>query len=203
MKSVPQICIYYCGNNFTCEAHEESKRSYFTLPVDKACTTFSIIIIHLKDLQWVSKKNTVHYNTVNYYKAKANSSYKFYDLELVKAPFKRYRTPSETLKNKQEKKGHWNIEEKKLSAEGKIPDDTIIVLYNAEYVDNLEGNNSFELPTIIIKNDILTLAGSEKKLHDDAIELLLESIDHNPLHSHVQIHTRQDKQKIIIAMTDV
>jgi len=58
------------------------------------------------------------------------------------------------------------------------------------------------LPTIVIKNDVLAIAGSETQLQDNAIGLLLSSLDYNPLHPIFKTHMRQEQQKIIVALSD-
>ena len=125
-------------------------------------------------------------------------------MQLVRAPKKKYLIPSMQKENqKKEKKqtDRWIITKKTLPKNRRIPDDAIIVLLNAEYVEKLQADNGFEFPKIIIKKDILKITGSEKALQDKAIELLLTSIDYNPLHVTSKTHTKQDQQNIIIAMS--
>ncbi len=196
VKTVPQICVRYCGDRFTCETDREGKRACFTLPVDKNCTHFSLLITQSFDYE-IAKDNTVQYFTVD-----PECKYKFYNMELVRAPKKRYRTSGESKKTVQ-KKDHWIIKEEQLKKDGRLPDDTIIVMLNAEYVDEVTGKNGFELPSIAIKRNVIEIAGSEKKLHENATQLILASLDYNLLHSHCKVHTRQDKQKVIIAMANM
>ena len=192
VKTIPQICVYQGGEKFTCEIDQEGKRTCFTLPIDKTSTNFFLLIA--EGLEYESEENTVQYLKVD-----SKTPYKFYRMELVRAPKKRYRTPSEKNK-KQEEKDRWIIAETKLEESGRIPDDAIIVLLNANYVKEVKGDNGFELPSIIIREDVLSVAGSETELHDQSIELLLSSIDYNPLHSSFKVHTKQDQQKILVAM---
>lgn len=192
VKKVPQVCIYQGGERFTAEIDKEGKRACFILPVDKACTHFSLLIT--EGLQFESEENTIQYLKVD-----TKKPYKFYNMELVKAPRKRYRVPIEKQEKKKEK-DRWIVTQDELGQDGRIPDDTIIVLLNADYVHEVRGDESFELPTIFIKKNVLNIAGSEKKLHDKSIELLLSSLDYNPLHANSKTHTRQDREKIIVAM---
>ncbi|MFC1845592.1 hypothetical protein ACFLX2_00515 [Candidatus Dependentiae bacterium] len=194
VKDVPQVCIYHEGERFACEIDKEGKRVCFTIPVDRGCTTFHLLVT--SNLQCESSEE----NTVQYLKTDSEQPYKFYKMKLVRALRKRYCVPSE--KNKKPIEDRWEVSQKELGKEGRIPDEAIIVLLNAEYVDNLKADKGFELPTIVIKNNVLEIAGSESKLHDNAIKLLLSSLDYNPLHSTNQVHTKQEKQKIIIAMSD-
>jgi len=194
VNDIPQVCMYQGGERFTCEVDQEGNRACYTLPVEKTCTSFSLVIT--SSLQYESEKNTVQYLKVN-----PNHPYKFYRMELMKAPRRRYRVPSE--KNLPEPKDQWIVAQEELEENGRIPDDAIIVLLNADYVETIRADEGFELPTIVIKDDILAIAGSEKKLHDDAIELLLSSLDYNPLHASAKAYTKLDKQKILVAMTEI
>ena len=65
----------------------------------------------------------------------------------------------------------------------------------------MRGGNELELPKIYIKEDVLTLAGSDSQLHDQAIQALLSSVDYNALHSSIKQKVRQDLalKTIIIA----
>ena len=191
VKTVPQVCIYYGGERFPCEVDQESNRACFMLPVDKACTTFFFLITEA--LSFESEDNTVQY-------LKADQPYKFYQMELVRVPKKRYRLPLKKEKPKKEIKDRWMIVKRDLKLDGRIPDDAIIVLLDENYVENVREDKAFELPTIVIKDNVLEIAGSEEKLQDKAVELLLSSLDYGPLHVNAKIHTKQEQQKIIVAM---
>lgn len=193
VKKIPQICLYQGGERFTSETDKDGKRACFTLPVDKSCTTFALLITD--GLQYKSEKNTIQYLKIN-----TKQPYKFYAMELIKAPRKQYRVPSE--QKKPVTPDHWVITKEELGSDGRIPDDTIIVLLNSEYVDEVRAEKGFELPTIVIKNDVLAIAGSETQLQDNAIGLLLSSLDLNPLHPIFKTHMRQEQQKIIVALSD-
>ena len=190
VEKVPQICVYQSGERFTCEIDHEGKRACFILPADKLCTTFHLVITD--GLSFEAQDNTVQCLKIN-----PKHSYKFYEMELIKA------TQKQTSPDKKKQNtDHWIVTEHKL-VDGKIPDEAIIVLLNANYIQHLRADRGFELPAIVVKKNVLSIAGSEKKLQDKAIELLLTSLDYNPLHETIKAHTKQDKQKVIIAMTNM
>ena len=83
--------------------------------------------------------------------------------------------------------------------QGKIPDDTIIVCYDPEYVDKLEGGTNIDLPRIIIKDNILELVGSEDKLHELSTTLLLSSLDSDSMHSKIEHEVKQNNQTMLVA----
>lgn len=195
VKNIPEICIYQSGERFNCELDREGKRACFTLPIDKACSIFYFVIA--RNLEYESEENTVQYLKVS-----KECSYKFYEMELVKAPRKRYRVFSEVkTENQEENEDRWIISEKELPSDRRIPDDAIIVLLNAEYVDDLKGENVFEFPTIIVRSDIINIAGSESEFQNRANELILSTIDYNSIHENPKIHTKKDKQRILVAMS--
>jgi len=196
IKVIPQICVYQSGERFSCELDKAGKRVCFTLPVDKLCTNFSLLIT--EKFQYESEQNTIQYLKVD-----TTQAYKFYALELVRAPRKRYRLPSEKNKIEKKIKDRWIVSKKELETNGRIPDDAIIVLLDSEFVDTLKADNTFEFPTIVIRSDVLAIAGSETKLQDKAIELLLSSMDYSPLHSNFKFDTKQDKQNIIVAIASI
>ncbi len=78
----------------------------------------------------------------------------------------------------------WTIDPMALK-ENKIPDDALIVCYTPQYVERMEGGSSIQLPKIIIKDNVLELAGSESNLIDSSITLLLSSLDTDAIHANV------------------
>jgi len=214
VKKIPQICIYQGGERFTCEIDNEGHRACFILPIDKACDTFYLVITEALAFETEG-------NTVQYLKVMPECQYKFYEMKLVRTPKKKYKVPSERVpvsarrsspgerrratsgageKDEPAKKDKWIVVVKELPENKQIPDDAIIVLLDAQYVDDVKPENNFEFPKIVIKDDVLEIAGSESALQDKAIELLLSSIDYNPLHVTSKKHTKQDQQKILVAM---
>ena len=91
-------------------------------------------------------------------------------------------------------------EEKNIPANGRIPDDSIVVCYKPEYVQSLKGGNAFELPRIIIKKDIVKLAGSEEKLSDISVTLAAASIDMNAIHANIVSEVTQENRRTLITL---
>jgi hypothetical protein len=181
LKKVPEICIYHGGERFIGEVDTTGRRACFNLPIEKSCTHFNLLVI--EELQFESEKNTIQYLKID-----TKQPYKYYTMELVRASRKRY-VPSDR-KNQESEPDRWIIRSGKVSPDGRIPDETIIVLLNANYVERVEGSNGFELPTIFIKENIVEIAGSEQRLHDKSVEMILSSLDYNPIHVNTKIATR-------------
>ncbi len=105
-------------------------------------------------------------------------------------PYKCYKishTQNPSLRFGSQKPLLWNIESAKLSKKSNggliIPDNTIIVLANPNYIEKLETdtwkslNNTYRLPKIVIKEGI-----SEFASNDMADKALLASLDMNAFH---------------------
>ena len=86
--------------------------------------------------------------------------------------------------------------------DGRIPDETIIIRYNPDYVQALEGGNNIEFPKIIIKPDILKLVGSEAKLHELSNSWFLAALNTDTIHETAPVRIRVTPQsKTVLAMT--
>lgn len=194
IKKVPELCIYYGGQRFIGEIDTTGRRACFNLPIDKSCTYFSLLIT--EELQFESEKNTIQYLKID-----AKQPYKFYTMQLIRASRKRY--TASAIKNQPLEQDQWIIQSNSVSKDGRIPDETIIVLLNANYVDKVEGTQGFELPTIFIKENIVEIAGSEEQLHNKSVEMILSSLDYNPIHTNTKVATRQEGEHIIIASAQV
>lgn len=203
IQKVPGIRIYCSGHKITCETNDETKQLLFSIPeINDSKKNFLLIT---EALQF-----EVEENTVKYIKTAHKTPYKLYSLELRKLVLH----TGEEIVNENERDGarlhmaepettySWLVEEAQLdSTTGKVPDNTIIVCYTPDYIDHLEGGTSIELPRIIIKENLLEIAGSEQNLHDSATRLLLSVIDYDTLHKKIELEVKNDHQhnKTIIA----
>lgn len=171
------IRIWCGGKKIKSETDPEGKKVTFSLTTNKYQNYFYLLITEHPGSQ------TAEDNTIQYLKSHPQHAYKFYSLELLAD-------------------GTWRIRELKISLEtGRIPDDTIIVYYNPEYIEKVQGGNHIELPKIFLKNDIIALAGSQDRLRDESIELLLSSLDFDTLHDTIKQTVKQDiSLKTIVAL---
>lgn len=171
------IRIWCGGKKIKSETDTEGKKVTFSLTTNKYQNYFYMLITEHPGSQMAED------NTIQYLKSHPHHAYKFYSLELLAD-------------------ATWRIKELKTSLEtGRIPDDTIIVYYNPDYIEKVNGGNQIELPKIFLKNDIIALAGSEDRLHDQSIELLLSSLDFDTLHDTIKQTVKQDiSLKTIVAL---
>jgi len=183
VKTIPQISLYQRGIKIQTETDDSGKKIQFTISEEKRNKEIHILIT-----QYVQPK--VEDGIVRYLKISRKQAYKLYKLTFV-----------ETGKNGNSYR--WNIREKQLDAKRIIPDDTLIVIFNPQYIEKVDEGSNFELPKVWIKQNILELAGSEEKLHDEVNELLMASLDLNILHTKPTSEIKSDhSKKLIIAMSN-
>jgi len=191
IKTIPQIALYRGGTKINTENDNANKNIQFTISDDKSCKTLFILITqevipHIKN------------HTVQYLKTSPNQSCKFYQMTIVE-----YEDRSRHIET-DKKRCKWEICETKLSNNEKIPDNTLIIIFNPECVEKIEGGNELELPKIVIKQNILDIVGgSEEKLHDQEVELLMSCLDLNLIHTKSTPKVEQNLQKkLIVAMSN-
>lgn len=197
IKKLPNISIYRRGLKIKTEEEASNHKIQFTISEDKSSKRFYLIIS--KEITPKVDDNTVKYLTVD--TSNNHKNYKFYELalftnqELVVNP----KTKQEEIKEN----SFWSVQRMKLGKEGVIPDDTLMIIFNPDYVDKIEGGNSLELPSIVLIKNLIKKAGSEKKFTDETNELVLSScFDLNIIHSNetcTEFRPEKNK-KVVIAM---
>ncbi len=128
-------------------------------------------------------------NTVNYLKINPAEPYKFYAIELVLIP--EQKDDSSEAKSNSTMVYKWLIKEIELPQNGRLPDDTIIVCYEPQFVERLDGGSSFEFPKIILKSDLLSAVGSEEKLHQESAKMLISALDLDAIHANIRQEVKQ------------
>lgn len=200
LQHVPSLRIYYAGHRIKTEAHEEAKQISFAVPRGPAQNKFFLLItqdVDFSPIKNVSRELT--HNTIEYFKVAHNHPYKLYELELVEDtptaenasdPAKKTSSPSQ----------RWVINEHFLVHDNlRMPDMTIIMRYNPDFIELLRPGNAFELPTIVIRHDLLSLVGSEQQLHTLSNELIISSIDLDTVHTVLAESIKTDQQRTLIA----
>jgi hypothetical protein len=76
---------------------------------------------------------------------------------------------------------------------------TVIVLYKPDFVETLKGGRAFELPTIALRPDLISVVGSENKLHAFSNELLISAIDLDTVHTALAQTIKVDNHRTLIA----
>ena len=158
LNATPHIRVYSGGNKLPCAVKDNVVS--FEFEENKYRSHFYILITPTFSLRMIAD-NVVDYACLN-----PNQPYKFFEVTLLKA------------------ERRWQIRELMLSKEtGKIPDEAIIVCYDPEYIHKIDGGEILKLPTIYIKDNVLDLAGSEEKLHEQSIQYVLASLRLDPFHA--------------------
>ena len=188
---VPNIRVYYAGHKVNCQKDDNAKKLTFTIPEHKERAFFYLLIS--PDIEFCS-----HENTVPFLKLKRNILYKFYALQRVP----REATQKKKIELAATIEYTWVIHELNLDlADGRIPDDTIIVLYSPQYIQSIEGGNAVEFPKISIKHDILKLTGSEELLHEFSNRWFLSALNIDTIHDSIKAESIiKPYAKTIIAM---
>ncbi len=193
LSNVPMIRVYTCGKKIPyqlCETDNDSKQFTFCIPQITYEDSFFLLITNKVYFEPVHNKELGNlHSTIKYLKVLPTQAYKLYKL---------------VLKSEKTTGGkmiyHWDILEIKIDPKnGRIPDDAIIICYEPTFVDCLTGGSAFELPTIQLKSDILNFIGSETKLHDLSNQMLMASIDSDPIHAVIHQEIKRSSHINIVA----
>lgn len=196
MSSIPNIRVYSGGYKIKSETTAHGLT--FEVPEEKHRRKFNILIT--EKVQFQTEADT---NTIQYLKIADGQKYKYYTVVLMKNDDDIHFDAIADAKNKKKTipQFEWDIEEHALDlANGRIPDDAIIICFNPSYVDHLEGGNALELPKVVIKKNIIQLAGSEDNLLDASATLMLSSLDTDTIHANIRQEVKNDYQKTRITM---
>jgi len=199
IKTVPSVRMYCSGNKIACEVDKEGKRLHFSITDNQVGQSFFLVIAD--SIQWVKSEE----NTIEYLKIDPKKPYKLYSSTFTEQ--KQEAKPEDDSGYNYQDNDHqqpryaWNIEDAHISENGKIPDHAIIICYNADFIEGLEGGNARELPRILVKSDILTLVGSETALQEASIMSILSGIDSGTIHSTVKQQVKAGYNRTILALT--
>lgn len=193
IENVPPIRIYYAGRKIPTNSNHEGKCITFTIPEAKRRSFFYLYIAPQFDFCCTS-------NNIEYLKQTPSTAYKLYALELITTPTSLVANTHEKHKGNQIAQ-HWSVKEISIfDPTGKIPDDAIIICFDPAYIQSLEGGNSIEFPKIMIRDDIVKLAGSEDKLHELSTRWLLAALHTDSIHDTIAPCVKQQAHsKTIIA----
>jgi|SRR5579872_971188 len=193
LKTVPNVRIYYSGKIVSCKIDRSDKSVSFNIPkYSSNQMRYSVVIT--ESVEFATAKSADNpSNIVEFMKVPEGKEYKLYTL--LQVP-----NFSDEVGAHTRPTYRWRIlnDQARLN---KIPDDALIVLLDPSWVDSLEGENTFELPTIKLKPNIVELCGSSDDFYDKSTKLLLAAIDSDTMHDSVHAHEtiRQEKNRVTIA----
>lgn len=164
--------------------HVEDNQLTFSIKSGRPQQTFYLLVVNPQHIEYCFKslpdQQSQQY-TVSHRTVVANKPYKFFKMSLV--PEQLGATNSLMMKKPEHIVHNWVIQQVALEEGQPIPDDTIILLYNPEYVKNIKSEGSYKLPTILIDKDIVEKVGSIDALHEQEVKYLLASLDAAVLHA--------------------
>lgn len=194
----PDLCLYYKGNKLQIDLNYDKKQKRlgqvavqkdlvkivpYTLHEAKATQRFHLLIC--SQPQFASDNNTVQYLHVP-----ENMAYKFYTL-----------SGARKYNDNHEVDGClWSVTEESLLDDRIIPDNTIIFLFNADYVQGLEvkswplNSNIRLLPSIIMKKHI-----DPQDIVRAIIEARMIAIDFDTIHHrHIHNSTKIEHKTVVM-----
>jgi hypothetical protein len=181
ITTIPDIRIYYCGNKVVCEKQEHSNRISFTIKENRNIKKFLVLVTPAISFETVQETNTIKF-------LRATPPYKLYTLKFAKKEHRSNDFYDDTPQNY-----GWEITENR--SESRIPDYAIIICYDPNFIETIEGGSAIEFLKVTIKPDILKLVGSEEKFQEKSVEFLLSSIDCDTFHSQIHPEIKQEYQK--------
>ena len=174
------LSINYSGTQVTGTLHKTSLPK-ITFEIPKAATQshFEVLVTTSKidyQLKKLPSQADIQ-NTVDYIKIDPQSSYKYYELDLINDA--------------------WEIKENRLPSNGQIPDRAIIIECYPEWISDFKGGSATELPTLYLNNARIE---KDEKFEEELIMLELGSLDSKVIHAPIkrQMQTASDKKRIII-----
>lgn len=163
------IKIYYGGSIVQSE-QDDDKISFFIKNTPQEKKIF-LLVINPAHLEYNLKKGPsgLFQNTIQSRTIIAEKDYKLYVITSTH--------------------GTWQIEECELNETRTIPDNTLIVFYNPDYISHLDLNleNSINM---YIKNNVIDIADGIEQLWREEIKYLLDTLHTDPLYY-------QPKEKIV------
>ncbi len=168
--------IYHNGKIIKCSPTRDNDAFTFTIPRMDQQFRFSVIITEAIEstINEVKIKDSQQ-NTISYLKVPEHQKYKMYTLLLIPQFLSGDNIKSAELQYQ------WKIKPDTLIGHTRqIPDDALIICYDPEWIDSIAGENSFDLPTISLRQDIAS--NTSHKFHEKSLELSLNAMNFDTWH---------------------
>lgn len=206
VTTIPSVRVYYGGHKIKTTAQNDTKQIIFSVPKGTHQDSFYLLITEALDFSCVKNKNTINMptNTVNYLKVPSTQPYRLFEVKRCQAPltFPADKASCSVQQSSKVAAPAWHVSQMALTTPDlRISDMTIVVCYNPDYVESIQPIvGTFALPTIVLKPDVIELAGgSEAKLHERSNAVLLASIDIDTIHAPLNEAIKQDQNRALIA----
>lgn len=179
VKELPSIRAYFAGRKISGEP--DGDQLLFTIETDRSMRKLYLLVV--EDISFAFDE------TVQYLKLKPNTEYKLWSLELMHKKNSN-NTPHKLaggikLNGDDSSPYFWIMHEELIDMRtGRVPDNTIVVLYDPSFFEtDLTGGSSVYLPKLMISSNILKRVGSEEKLHEISTRFLLSALNSDTLHA--------------------
>ncbi len=187
--------IVYRGDPVGTQVDQKNRAVSFQLLRESSQFTFKLFIAephHIEYVPYESKYHAEVTNTFKYQRIKEGKAYRYYLLTLV---------PSISDGETKHITYSWSISENCITnKERKIPDDAIVMHSVPDWVSHLDGNQSFDFPTIWMKKNLVEIAGSSEKIKETFTELAFASMDSGALcGKKFEVAMKRDGNRIIHA----
>jgi hypothetical protein len=168
--------IYHNGKIIKCAPTRENDAFAFQIPRMDQQFRFNIVITESIEFEINDAKiKDSQQNTISYLKIPDGQKYKMYTLLLVPQFSNSGPLKATTLQYQ------WKIRPDSLMGHTRqIPDDALIICYDPAWVDSLVGENSFDLPTIKLRDDIVS--NKSFKFHEKSSTILLNAMNSDTWH---------------------
>ncbi len=198
----PDLCLYYKGNKLQIDiSHDKKSKKIghvttqkelvkivpYILNEAKATQEFYILVCNHP--QFASDSNTIMYLHVP-----VDMSYKLYKLTAAR----KYNDDDEVVGCM------WAVTEESLSGDRIVPDNTIIFLFNADYVEGLEpkswplNSNVRLLPSIVMKKSV-----EAEYINRAIVEARIIALDFNTVHHHYIKNATKIDSKTVLTIKSV
>lgn len=174
------IEVFYAGERIPTEIEKDAHLVSFAISEYKMRNTFCLLICN--DIETVTEKNTIKFQRV-----RNDRPYKLYLLQFH--PNKELLQSTEDMDIHAQ--GTWEITQKALQDNRRIPDNAIIVQYHPHLVETVQGGNALELPKIVLNKQVLEQFSADE-LHDASVHFVLSSLDLRTIHAKQDVRTKPD-----------
>lgn len=186
-STLTPLNVICAGLQLIVNVHETSPQKItFEIPKNSEVWHFDLLIT-ATNINYELKKlpeQEDHQNTIDYLKIDPTACYKYYSLDFIKDA--------------------WEVTEKKLPESGQIPDKAIIVECYPEWIQDIRGGSTVELPTIYLNNAISDLGFvTEEDFKESLVKLELTALDSKTIHSQLRRKTQTLSGKKCILIMDL
>jgi hypothetical protein len=194
------VNIYYRGKTVLSQKHEVTlPKITYEIPCSSEQTRFYLLIcptIPISVLKESPYQSAEEQNTIDYFMVDPSSQYLFYVLDMIP-------DSTTTQATNTQPSYSWSIVQDTLPINGRIPDNTIIIIYFPSFVKAVKGGNQLDLPTIYIDNSPTNAFETEEECNDALLCLELSAPDLNALHSPVKRKTKEGSKRLLVMETIV